>query len=87
MGPRQDGRLDRNVPTPCGKSASRPLLFARSSSASAFGPELFGKSLGRREPRVDGERQKNSPGSGRRVGALCRVIDSGHVREPEVPES
>ena len=72
MGPRQDGRLDRDVPTPCGKSASRPLLFALSSSASAFGPELLGKSLGRREPRENGEGQRIRPGVGEGLARCAR---------------
>lgn len=56
-GRREDG-LDRYVPTAGRKSANRPLLFARSFSASASGPKLLGKSPGRREPREDGESQR-----------------------------
>ena len=77
---REDGRLDRYVPIAGRKSANRPLLFARSFSASACGPRLLGKPPGRREPREDGERQKDSLRSGRWIGARCPVIDSGHGR-------
>lgn len=62
---REDGLLDRFVPTAGRNSANRPLLFARSFSASASGPRLLGKSPGRREPREDGESQKDSLRSGR----------------------